>query len=197
MEPRVGSCTRETGETSVKVRWSLDGAGAASVSTGVGFLDHMLTLVAHHGLFDLEVEVSGDLHVDAHHTIEDTAIGLGTALQVAVGDARGIVRMAHAFVPMDEALVLVAIDLSGRPYSVCDLPLSAPMIGTFPAEMVEHFFSSLAVAARCNVHVRMLAGSNEHHKVEAAFKAFARALHTASRIDALRGDRVPSTKGVL
>lgn len=196
-DERRGHCLRETGETRVEVDILLDGTGLARISTGVGFLDHMLTLLAHHGLFDLVVEVSGDLTVDAHHTIEDTGIGLGLALRAALGERRGIVRMAHSVVPMDDALALVAVDCSGRPFVACDIPLSSASLGTLPTEMVPHFFYSLAMEARCNLHARILAGTNDHHKVEAVFKGFARALHAATRLDPARGDRVPSTKGVL
>jgi imidazoleglycerol-phosphate dehydratase len=197
MTPRIGTCARTTGETSARVTWNLDGAGAAHVVTGVGFLDHMLDLLAHHGLFDLTVEVQGDLHVDAHHTVEDAGLALGAALREALGDRRGIVRMGHAIVPMDEALALVAVDLSGRPYPALDIPLAGPMLGTLPSEMVPHFFSSLAIEARCNLHARVLAGANDHHKVEAVFKGLGRALYVATRRDPARGDRIPSTKGVL
>jgi len=197
MSERIGKCDRTTNETQVAVTLNLDGSGIAPITTGVGFLDHMLDLFAHHGLFDLSVQAKGDLQVDAHHTVEDTGLALGVALREALGDRRGIVRMAHVIVPMDEALVLVALDLSGRPYAAVDLPLSSPMLGTLPTEMVAHFFHSLATEARCNVHIQLLAGSNDHHKVEAAFKGMGRALHAATRLDPLRAGRVPSTKGVL
>jgi imidazoleglycerol-phosphate dehydratase len=197
MDPRIGTCARATGETAANVTWNLDGTGAAQISTGVGFLDHMLDLLAHHGLFDLTVHMQGDLHVDAHHTVEDAGLALGAALREALADRRGIVRMGHAIVPMDEALALVAVDLSGRPYAVLDIPLGGPMLGALPAEMVAHFFHALATEARCNLHARVLAGANDHHKVEAVFKGLGRALHTATRRDPARGDRVPSTKGVL
>jgi imidazoleglycerol-phosphate dehydratase len=197
MAARVGTCSRLTGETRIDTRWDLDGSGTATIKTGVGFLDHMLDLLAHHGMFDLNVEAAGDLHVDAHHTVEDTGLALGVALLQALGDRRGIVRMAHAVVPMDDSLVLVAVDLSGRPYCAVDLPLRGPMLGTLPADMVPHFFQSLATEARCNIHVRLLAGENDHHKVEAAFKGAARALYAATRIDLARGARIPSSKGVL
>jgi imidazoleglycerol-phosphate dehydratase len=194
---RIGQCTRETGETRVVVSWNLDGSGASRVTTGVGFLDHMLDLLAHHGLFDLTVEVAGDLHVDAHHTVEDTGLALGTALREALGDRRGIARMAHAIVPMDEALALVALDFSGRPYAALDLSLRGPMLGSLPTEMVPHFFHSLAMEARCTLHARLLAGENDHHRVEAVFKGLGRAVYTATRIDPQRANRIPSTKGVL
>jgi imidazoleglycerol-phosphate dehydratase len=194
---RRGHCLRETGETRVEVDWLLDGTGSAHSATGIGFLDHMLTLLAHHGLFDLRVEARGDLAVDAHHTVEDTALALGMALREALGERRGIVRMAHSVVPMDEALALVAVDCSGRPYAVCDIPLGPTSLGQLPTEMVPHFFHSLATEARCNLHARILTGANDHHKVEAVFKGLARALHAATRLDPARGNQIPSTKGVL
>lgn len=197
MTERIGSLTRETGETQVSVTWNLDGTGAADIATGVGFLDHMLHLLAHHGLFDLRVRATGDLHVDAHHTVEDTGLAMGSALRQALGERRGLVRIAHAVVPMDEALALVAVDLSGRPYFMADLPLGGPLLGMLPTEMVPHFFHSLATEARCTLHMRLLTGANDHHKVEAVFKGLGRALHAATRIDPARGDRIPSTKGVL
>jgi imidazoleglycerol-phosphate dehydratase len=197
VDHRVGQCTRETAETRVTVTWDIDGSGTARVATGIGFLDHMLDLLAHHGLFDLEVRMAGDLHVDAHHTVEDTGLALGIALREALGERRGVVRMAHAVVPMDEALALVVVDLSGRPYAVLDLPLRTQQIGELPTELVPHFFQSFATEARCNLHARMLSGSNDHHVVEAVFKGLARALHAASRIDPARAGRVPSTKGVV
>ena len=197
MSARIGRCSRQTGETAISVVWNLDGSGNAEVSTGIGFLDHMLHLLAHHGLFDLTVEAKGDLHVDAHHTVEDTGLAMGIALREALGERRGITRMAHAVVPMDEALALVAVDLSGRPYAALDMPFNGPMLGTLPTEMAPHFLHSLAGEARCNLHARLLAGDNDHHRVEAVFKGLGRALHAATRLDPARGDRVPSTKGVL
>lgn len=197
MNPRIGTCARATSETTATVSWNLDGTGASHAATGIGFLDHMLDLLAHHGLFDLSVEVRGDLHVDAHHTVEDAGLAMGAALREALGDRRGIVRMGHAIVPMDEALALVAVDLSGRPYAVLDISLAGPMLGALPTEMVTHFFHSLAMEARCTLHVRVLAGANDHHTTEAAFKGLGRALHAATRRDPARGDRIPSTKGVL
>ena len=197
MAARIGTCKRTTNETNAEVTLNLDGAGGAEVGTGVGFLDHMLELFAHHGIFDLSIAVQGDLHVDAHHTVEDTGLALGAALREALGDRRGITRMGHAIVPMDEALGLVAIDLSGRPYAVLDIPLSGQPLGALPAEMIEHFFHAVATEARCNLHARILTGRNDHHKVEALFKGLGRALHAATRLDPARGDRIPSTKGVL
>jgi imidazoleglycerol-phosphate dehydratase len=194
---RVGQCTRQTAETRVSVTWDIDGSGMARVATGIGFLDHMLDLLAHHGLFDLDVQMAGDLHIDAHHTVEDTGLALGIALREALGERRGVVRMAHALVPMDEALALVAVDLSGRSYAALDVPLRTHQIGALPTELVPHFFQSLATEARCNLHARILSGSNDHHMVEAVFKGLGRALYDASRIDPARAGRVPSTKGVV
>ncbi|GAC1433380.1 MAG: imidazoleglycerol-phosphate dehydratase HisB [Chloroflexota bacterium] len=194
---RTGTAQRETTETQVTVTWELDGVGHAEVQTGIGFLDHMLTHVARHGRFDLQVRATGDLHLDAHHTAEDVGLTMGQALTRALVERRGIRRMGHAIVPMDEALALVAVDLSGRPYTVCDLPLRGEMLGTLPAEVVEHVLLSLATEGRFNLHARLLAGTNDHHKVEAVFKALARALDEATALDARLGDVIPSTKGTL
>jgi imidazoleglycerol-phosphate dehydratase len=194
---REGTVHRQTAETDVMVRWELDGNGQAQIETGIGFLDHMLAHVARHGRFDLDVRARGDLHIDAHHTAEDVALTMGRALNQALGERRGIRRMGHAIVPMDEALALVAVDLSGRPYTACDLGLKGEMLGTLPTEMVEHVLLSLATEGRFNLHARCLAGSNDHHKVEAIFKALARALDEATSIDARLGDTIPSTKGAL
>ena len=194
---RSGAVQRKTNETEVTVRWELDGTGEARIATGVGFLDHMLAHVARHGRFDLEVSATGDLHIDAHHTAEDVALTMGQALHQALGERRGIQRMGHAIVPMDEALALVAIDLGGRPYTACDLPLTGEMLGTLPTEMVEHVLLSLATEGRFNLHARFLAGTNDHHKVEALFKALARALDAATALDPRLGDTIPSTKGSL
>jgi len=194
---RCGTVHRRTNETDVTVRWELDGRGEAQVATGVGFLDHMLAHVARHGRFDLQVTATGDLHIDAHHTAEDVAITMGQAFAQALGEKRGIRRMGQAIVPMDEALALVAVDLSGRPWTACDLPLRGEMLGTLPTEMIEHVLASLAMEGRFNLHARFLAGTNDHHKVEALFKALARALDDATLIDPRLGDSIPSTKGSL
>jgi len=194
---RCGTVHRRTNETDVTVRWELDGRGEAQVATGVGFLDHMLAHVARHGRFDLQVTATGDLHIDAHHTAEDVAITMGQAFAQALGEKRGIRRMGQAIVPMDEALALVAVDLSGRPWTACDLPLRGEMLGTLPTEMIEHVLASLATEGRFNLHARFLAGTNDHHKVEALFKALARALDDATLIDPRLGDSIPSTKGSL
>ena len=188
---------RKTGETDIEVTLRLEGSGAHDISTGIGFLDHMLTHVAVHGLFDLNVQARGDLHIDAHHTIEDTALALGQAFDQALGDRKGIARMGAAFVPMDEALAHVAVDLSGRPYSVMQAEWHTPAIGQFPTSLVAHFFESLAVTMRANLHARVLYGRDDHHQAEALFKALARALDVATQLDPRRGGVVPSTKGSL
>lgn len=197
MAERLGRCARETRETRVQVEWALDGAGIATVHTGVGYLDHMLDSLARHGLFDLEVRADGDLHVDEHHTVEDVAITMGRALADALGDRRGVRRMGDAAVPLDEALALCAVDLSGRGLATLDIPLRTPRLGQLPTEMVPHFFQSLAMEAHITLHLHVLRGENDHHKVEACFKALARALDWATSIDPRIADQVPSTKGVL
>jgi imidazoleglycerol-phosphate dehydratase len=194
---RRASIHRRTTETDIELSLDLEGTGKAEVATRVGFLDHMLTHVAMHGVFDLAVKAQGDLHVDAHHTIEDTALAFGQALAEAIGDKRGISRMGFAYVPMDEALALVAVDLSGRPYAVVEAGWSTPAIGEFPTSMVNHFFESIAASARANVHARIEYGRDDHHKAEALFKALGRALRQAVTIDPQRGGDLPSTKGVL
>ncbi len=197
MVERIGHCLRETRETRVEASWALDGTGRADVATGVGYLDHMLDALARHGLFDLRVAARGDLHVDAHHTVEDVAIALGRALADAVGDGRGLRRMGDAIVPLDEALALVAVDLSGRGLATLDVPLRTPRLGELPTELVPHFFQSLAMEARITLHIHVLRGENDHHKVEAAFKALAKALDWATAVDPRVPGQVPSTKGVL
>jgi imidazoleglycerol-phosphate dehydratase len=194
--PRTATIERKTAETDVRLTLALDGTGTARIATGVGFLDHMLTLLARHGLFDLDVAASGDLEVDQHHTVEDVGICLGQALARAAGDKRGLARYGSATVPMDEALVLASLDLSGRPFFAGDLDLARRKIGDFDAELVPEFFRAVATHGLLTLHLRQLAGENGHHLAEAAFKAFARALDAATR----RDDRVagvPSTKGVL
>ncbi|VBB05868.1 imidazoleglycerol-phosphate dehydratase signature 2 [Lucifera butyrica] len=193
---RSAEVTRKTAETDITVELSLEGRGTAAVRTGIGFLDHMLTLWARHGLFDITVEAQGDLYIDGHHTTEDTGIVLGQALNRALGDRQGIRRYGTAFVPMDEALAMVAVDISGRPFLVFDAALPAGRIGEFDTELVEEFLRALAVHAGLTLHVRLLAGKNAHHIVEAIFKALGRALAEASRIDE-RIAGVLSTKGTL
>jgi imidazoleglycerol-phosphate dehydratase len=194
---RTATISRRTGETDITLTLTVDGTGAADLATGIGFLDHMLTLFAKHGLFDISAKAVGDLHVDEHHTAEDVCICLGQALDRALGDRRGIVRTAHSFVPMDEALGFVAVDLSGRPYCVLDAEFVTPRVGQLGTDLIAHLFESIAVHARLNLHARILYGHNDHHKVEALFKAFGRALDAATRIDERLGGAVPSTKGTL
>ena len=196
MDMRQSAIERNTKETQIKLEFNLDGRGKAEVNTGIGFLDHMLTLLAGHGLFDITVEAKGDLHIDEHHTAEDIMICLGKALDQALSDRRGIVRTAHSYVPMDEALALVAIDLGGRPYCVFDAEFVTPRVGQLGTDLLFHLFESLAIHARMNLHAKVFYGRNDHHKVEALFKALARALDAATQIDPRRQD-VPSTKGTL
>ncbi len=196
MSKREATVRRLTSETDITITIDLDGSGQHEIETGVGFLDHMLTAVAVHGLFDLNVAAQGDLHIDTHHTIEDVAIVLGQALDQAFGDRRGIQRTGHAYVPMDEALGFVALDISGRPYTVFQATWHTPAIGQFPTDLVEHFFESLAVHARLTLHASCPYGRNDHHQAEALFKALARALRMAVTIDPGRSD-VASTKGTL
>ena len=191
---RQGSVSRRTGETRVEVTLVVDGGGAADVATGVGAFDHFLTLVARHGLFDLTVRATGDLHVDEHHTVEDVAICFGQALARALGDRRGIRRTAHAVVPMDEALATVAVDLGGRSACVFSGRFTGTAVGALGVELVEHFFDSLSREARLNVHVLLHYGRNTHHEVEAIFKSFARALDAATAHDPRLGGALPTTK---
>ena len=188
---------RTTDETEIEVTLIIDGNGANDISTGIGFLDHMLKQIAVHGLFDMKVRTRGDLHIDAHHTIEDTALSLGKAFDQALGDRKGIVRMGVGCGPMDEALAHVAVDLAGRPYAVMNAQWHTSAIGNFPTRLVAHFFESLAVTMRANLHARVLYGSDDHHQAEALFKALARALDAATQRDPRRGDVIPSTKGML
>jgi imidazoleglycerol-phosphate dehydratase len=187
---------RVTRETDIRVELTIDGAGKADIATGVGFYDHMLHHVAHHGLFDLTIKASGDLHIDEHHTVEDVAIALGQALDKALGDRAGIARMADAWVTMDEALAHVIVDLSGRPYAVFSGDFATPRIGALGASLIPHALESLATHARMNLHTRVLYGRDDHHKAEAIFKALGRALDAATQIDPRRTG-VPSTKGTL
>lgn len=194
---RTATLHRQTNETNITLTVNVDGSGQHDIATGVGFLDHMLTHIAIHGLFDLTVRAQGDLHIDAHHTIEDVALTLGQALAQAIGDKKGLTRVGHAYVPMDEALAFVAVDLSGRPYAVHHGDWRAPAIGQFPTALVPHFFESLAATLKANIHSRVLYGRDDHHQAEALFKALARALDTATQIEPRRAQTVPSTKGVL
>ena len=193
---RTARIERETKESKVLVELDLDGSGRADVTTGVGFYDHMLSSLARHSLIDLTVQTDGDTHVDAHHTVEDTAIVLGDALREALGDKAGIRRFGDALVPLDETLVQAAVDLSGRPYVVHTEPEVVELIGTYDTTLTRHIWESFTSSAQVCLHVRVLAGRNAHHVVEAQFKAVARALRTAVAIDP-RATGVPSTKGVL
>ena len=193
---RTAKIKRRTNETDVTIELNLDGSGQHDIATGIGFLDHMLTHLAMHGLFDLTVNAGGDLQVDEHHTVEDVALVLGQAFAEALGDKKGIVRMGSAYAPMDETLAFVALDLSGRPYCVVEAEWAAPSVGGIATSLFAHFFESFAVTARCNLHARVLYGRDDHHKAEALFKAFARALDDATRLDPRR-EGVPSTKGTL
>ena len=197
MTQRTATISRTTGETAISLTLNLDGSGQATIRTGIGFLDHMLTLWAKHGLFDLNVSAQGDLHIDEHHTAEDTCICLGRALDQALGERRGLVRTAHSFVPMDEALALVAVDLGGRPYCVVQAAFATPRVGQLGTDLVPHLLESFAFHGRLNLHAQVFYGHNDHHKVEALFKALGRALDAATRLDPRLAEAIPSTKGVL
>lgn len=194
---RQATVTRETKETKVEVTLDLDGAGRSSAKTGIGMLDHLVEQIGKHGLFDLRVTATGDLHVDEHHTVEDVGIALGQAFDRALGDRRGIVRMADALVPLDEALASVAVDISGRPFSVVDAHFTLDRIGELPSSLVEHLLCSFATEARLTLHARVLAGENDHHKAEAMCKGLGRALAAASRIEPRLQGEAPSTKGTI
>lgn len=194
---RTATIQRTTSETDILVEVNLDGTGSYAVSTGIGFLDHMLEQLSRHSLVDLKVAVKGDLHIDQHHTTEDSAIALGEAVAKALGDRRGITRYGHAYAPMDETLTRVAIDISGRPFLVWRSAFTQPRLGEMDAELFEHWFHSFALAAGITLHVETLYGRNNHHIVESAYKALARALRIAIEIDPRKADSVPSTKGTL
>ena len=198
-EPKVRSAevARKTAETEIEVRLGLDGSGRHAINTGLPFLDHMLTQVAVHGLFDLGIQAKGDLQIDPHHTLEDVALAFGTAFRNALGDRKGIVRMASYEVPMDESCARVTVDFSGRPYCVFLGEWTLPMVGGIPNTLFQHFFESFAQTAGCNLHTRILYGRDDHHQAEALFKAWARALDTATQLDPRRAGVVPSTKGTL
>jgi imidazoleglycerol-phosphate dehydratase len=194
---RTAEIARQTKETDVRLTLGLDGEGAGTRETGVGFLDHMLDLLARHGRLDLVVDVKGDLETGAHHTVEDTGIVFGQALDQALGDRAGIFRYGHAVVPMDEARASVALDLSGRPFLAWEVQLPGGGTGNFDHELAEEFFRAISSAAKMTLHVTLEAGTNAHHMIEAIFKAFARALRAAIAIDPAEAGRVPSTKGTL
>jgi len=194
MNPRTASKSRKTKETDITVKLNLDGTGQCNVGTGIPFFDHMLAQIARHGHFDLEVDAKGDIEIDGHHTVEDVGLVLGEALREALGDRRGISRFGHAYVPLDEALTRVVIDLSGRPYLVYKVEFKAARVGDLQTELVEEFLKAFVQEGRFNLHVENLYGRNQHHIAETVFKATARALHLATRIEHAE---IPSTKGVL
>lgn len=194
---RTAQINRKTAETDIKLMLNLDGTGKSTVDTGCGFLDHMLTLFSKHGRFDLELTCKGDTYVDDHHTVEDVGICLGLALQSALGDKKGIYRYGDCTLPMDEALILTAVDISGRGYLGYGLEIPSPQVGTFDTELVEEFFLAFIRNAQCTLHICQLAGKNSHHIIEGTFKSVARSLRKAVAIDPDCADEVPSTKGVL
>jgi imidazoleglycerol-phosphate dehydratase len=197
MKERTATIRRETRESKIELTLSLDGRGHTKIHTGVGFLDHMLNALGRHARFDVTVNATGDLHIDEHHTVEDVGIVLGQGFGKALGDRAGIMRMGHAVVPLDEALALVAVDIGGRGYFVFDGAFDTARIGQLGTSLIPHFLESFAMEARVSLHVRLLAGRDDHHRAEAIFKALARALHQATRVDpTLRGE-IPSTKGTI
>ncbi|TXG82599.1 MAG: imidazoleglycerol-phosphate dehydratase HisB [Sphingomonadales bacterium] len=197
MQDRIASVRRATKETSIEVRVNLDGTGVYNVSTGIGFLDHMLEQLSRHSLIDLDVKAVGDLHIDFHHTTEDTGIAIGEAVAQALGDLKGIVRYADALIPMDETLTRVALDVSRRPYLIWKVQFSRDKLGEMDTELFKEWFQAFAQAAGITLHVENLYGENNHHIVESCYKALARALRTAISIDPRKADSIPSTKGTL
>ncbi len=197
MAMRRTKLERKTEETEITLELNLDGSGLRTVDTGIGFLDHLLGHLTLHGLFDLELKAHGDLQVDAHHTVEDCALVLGQAFDRALGERKGITRMGSEYVPMDESLAFVCVDLSGRPYSIVQADWHTPAVGGLPTSLIPHFLESFATAARCNLHARILYGRDDHHQAEALFKALGRALEQAVRLDPRRVGKIPSTKGSL
>ena len=194
---RIGEVNRITAETQIRLKIDLDGSGRSRIDTGVGFMDHMLTLFASHGRFDLGLECKGDTNVDDHHTVEDIGIALGEAFAQALGDKKGILRYGHVALPMDEALILTAVDFSGRDYLGYGLQIPTEKVGSFDTELVEEFWLGFVRNAKCNLHFQQLAGTNSHHIIEGAFKSAARSMRMAVRIDPAFADEIPSTKGVL
>ena len=194
---RTAEIARKTAETDITLKLNLDGTGKSEIRPGVGFMDHMLTLFARHGRFDIELKCDGDTYVDDHHTVEDVGIVLGEAFRQALGKKKGIIRYGDALVPMDEALMLAAVDFSGRDYLAFDVEIPTQKVGTFDTELVSEFWYGFVRNAGCTLHQRMLAGRNSHHIIEGMFKASARAMRTAVRIEAAFADEIPSTKGVL
>ena len=194
---RTSEISRKTAETDVYIKLNLDGKGECEISTGIGFLDHMLTLLAKHGRFDLVAKCDGDIEVDGHHTTEDIGIALGQAFKEALGDKRGIKRYGSTILPMDEALILTAVDISGRPYLRYRMKIPAPMVGDFDTELLREFVIAFAFNAGITLHIRLLDGVNSHHIIEGTFKSLARTLKKAVEIDEKAKDEIPSTKGVL
>ncbi len=197
MKPRKATLSRETKETQIAIELNVDGDGTYQIETGNGMFDHMLAQISRHGLVDLDVSAKGDVEVGWHHLVEDTAIVLGRALREAVGDGTGIVRVGHSYVPLDEALALVVVDFGGRSHAVIDTDLTASDLGDLSPQLIDHFLESFATEGKFNLHVQVLAGTSNHHKAEAAFKALARALRAALTIDPRQGSQVPSTKGSI
>ena len=197
MNQRTAEVTRKTAETQISVKLNLDGSGQSRLHTGIGFYDHMLDQIARHGMLDLEIEAAGDLHIDGHHTVEDVGIAFGQALHQAVGDKKGIRRYGHAYVPLDEALSRVVIDLSGRPGLVMNVPFKSGMIGSFDSQLAHEFFQGFVNHAFVTLHIDNLRGENAHHQAETVFKAFARALRNALELDPRAAGTIPSTKGSL
>jgi imidazoleglycerol-phosphate dehydratase len=197
LTPRIAEVSRNTAETQITVKVNLDGTGQAKLHTGIGFFDHMLDQIARHGLIDLDIHALGDLHIDGHHTVEDVGIALGQAVHKAVGDKKGIRRYGHAYVPLDEALSRVVIDLSGRPGLIMHVPFKSGMIGTFDSQLAYEFFQGFVNHAFVTLHIDNLRGENAHHQAETVFKAFARALRMALEHDARTAGTIPSTKGSL
>ena len=197
MNQRTAEVTRKTAETQISVKLNLDGSGQSRLHTGIGFFDHMLDQIARHGMLDLEIEAAGDLHIDGHHTVEDVGIAFGQAVHQAVGDKKGIRRYGHAYVPLDEALSRVVIDLSGRPGLVMNVPFKSGMIGSFDSQLAYEFFQGFVNHAFVTLHIDNLRGDNAHHQAETVFKAFARALRSALEIDSRAAGTIPSTKGSL
>ncbi len=195
--PRKAEVVRNTGETQIRVAINMDGTGQQKLATGVPFLDHMLDQIARHGLIDLDIEAKGDLHIDAHHTVEDVGITLGQAFAKAIGDKKGIRRYGHAYVPLDEALSRVVVDFSGRPGLEFHVPFKRSMIGSFDVDLTHEFFQGFVNHALVTLHIDNLRGENAHHQCETVFKAFGRALRMAAEIDARSGSSIPSTKGSL
>jgi len=196
-EPRRAHLERQTRETRISVDVAIDGTGQSDIRTGIGFVDHLWDAFARHGVFDVTVRADGDLPIDSHHTAEDVAIVLGRAFDRALGDRRGIVRIAHAYAPLDEALALAVVDISGRGHAEVEASLADSRLGTLDSDMVQHMLESFAVEARITLHASVVTGRNAHHRAEALFKAFARALDGATRVDPRLGDAIPSTKGAL